>query len=775
MIIKRYNFPYIFGTEGQGNHKISRVYISDYKTNYKLLKGLKKHNSLTTSDYPLIFGSSRSEKNREQLIELWRSGFKIGILRNGSRSYKVANLSETEIQEDDIKINTVLKRKTHPYTLFFLDILKKYKNLSEKEFAEKVFEKGESGAISKSAIDQVHPTLRDFSVWNYSQKNGGSKLTELGRKILEENNEKITFICYRKDLNQDKVKIRLLWCILREIESDKNIPTYPNLDGHNIPFKINLEHLKKRYHGRGLGNIPKVNNDQIENFLKEIGINHKLSNNDLIIFEKIFFSIVPALYVTCGLSELDNIDSHFNKIDSNNIKLNEEKNLNIESNYLVISNELKDIDGVKIITEEDWLSNYKFFLNSKNPKAIFIGKNWNQSILEATSGYLQSYVKSGGFLIINGHQSGRVGTNRQFFNWLPQDFEALNYISSSRKWSFDKERIEKLPIYCDEFMPNKPYNEFLGHFSASYGEGCFIFEGIEFNEKIILKIINDYKIDKKEKIVISEVTKKYYRIAQLHRDEKILKEENTYPIIGKEILMENLGFILSKSFSYCWEGNGTIKPYVDLFTIYPRITLWEVDSLKGKTKSSFGGISGESVSIDQTHAVKTPQYGIIAEKNLNNLYIILNTICEKMGNEFNLDDKNHKILLEIVDSEKQNIKNKPDKFQIDEIFTTHLNEYLKFKKVLNIDKFLEKLKDPLTSLIGVSYGFYEGIKESAREISKDNNYSLWTYRDLFEFLVRTDNFDLNKKKKALINVLEKQDGPVYNHISKIKPNEESSF
>ena len=258
MLIKRYNFPYIFGIEGQGNHKMSRVYMSDYKTNYKLLNGLKKHNSLTTTDYTLIFGSSRGEKNREQLIELWRSGFKIGILRNGATSYKVANLSETEIEEDDIKINTVLKRKTHPYTLFFLDILKKYKNLSEKEFAKKVFAKGESGKISKSAIDQVHPTLRDLSVWNYTQNNDGSELTELGREILKENNEKITFICYRKDLNQDRVKMRLLWCILREIESDKKIPTYPDLNGHSAPFKINLEHLKKRYHGRGLGKIPKI-------------------------------------------------------------------------------------------------------------------------------------------------------------------------------------------------------------------------------------------------------------------------------------------------------------------------------------------------------------------------------------------------------------------------------------------------------------------------------------------------------------------------------------
>ncbi len=767
MLIKRYNFPYIFGVEGQGNHKMSRVYMSDYKTNYKLLNGLKKHNALTTTDYPLIFGSSRAEKNREQLIELWRSGFKIGILRNGATSYKVANLSETEIEEDDIKINTVLKRKTHPYTLFFLDILKKYKNLSEKEFAEKVFAKGESGKIIKSAIDQVHPTLRDLSVWNYTQNNDGSELTELGREILKENNEKITFICYRKDLNQDSVKMRLLWCILREIESDKKIPTYPDLNGHSAPFKINLEHLKKRYHGRGLGKIPKVNNGKIEQFLKEIGISHKLSNDDLIIFEKIFFSIVPAQYVKCGLSELDNIDSHFNKIDSNKTKLNEKKNFDIESNYIVISNELKDIDGVKIITEEDWLNNYKVLFNSKSPKAIFIGKNWNQSILEATSGYLQSYVKSGGFLIINGHQSGRVGTNKQFFNWLPQDFEALNYISSSGKWSFDKERVEKLPIYCDEFMPSKPYKESIEHFSASYGEGCFIFEGNDFNEKIILKVIKDYKIDKKINIVITEATKKYFRIAQLHRDEKILKEENTYPIIGKKILMENLGFILSKTFSYCWEGDGTIRNYVDLFTIYPRITLWEVDSLKGKTKSSFGGIAGESVAIDQNHANKTPQYRNQAEKNLKNLCKILDIVREKMGNEFNLDDKNHKILLKIVDSEIQNIKKKTDKFQIYEIFKVYLDKYLISEKVFNIDKFLNQLDDPLTSLIGVSYGFYEGIKESAREISKDNNYSLWTYRDLYEFMVRTDNFDLNKKKKKLISILEKKDGPVCYHIGEI--------
>ena len=46
---------------------------------------------------------------------------------------------------------------------------------------------------------------------------------------------------------------------------------------------------------------------------------------------------------------------------------------------------------------------------------------------------------------------------------------------------------------------------------------------------------------------------------------------------------------------------------------------------------------------------------------------------------------------------------------------------------------------------------------------------------MYELLVKIDKLEKNIRREILISILSKQDGPVYNHISKIKPNEESSF
>ena len=118
---------------------------------------------------------------------------------------------------------------------------------------------------------------------------------------------------------------------------------------------------------------------------------------------------------------------------------------------------------------------------------------------------------------------------------------------------------------------------------------------------------------------------------------------------------------------------------------------------------------------------------------------------------------------------------KYENFQMKEIFEKYLDKYLINSKSFNKKEFYDfvissnKLIDnrPSVSLVGDSYGFPEGSKLSAREISKRDKYSLWTYRDIYEFLIKVDKMDKPERLKKMLHILNKRDGPVYNHICQI--------
>lgn len=74
---------------------------------------------------------------------------------------------------------------------------------------------------------------------------------------------------------------------------------------------------------------------------------------------------------------------------------------------------------------------------------------------------------------------------------------------------------------------------------------------------------------------------------------------------------------------------------------------------------------------------------------------------------------------------------------------------------------------PGSLVIGTNYGWQEGMKSSARETSIENGTSLWTYLDLYEFLVRTDDWDIEKRQQAFINILAKDGGPVCWHVAEL--------
>ena len=74
---------------------------------------------------------------------------------------------------------------------------------------------------------------------------------------------------------------------------------------------------------------------------------------------------------------------------------------------------------------------------------------------------------------------------------------------------------------------------------------------------------------------------------------------------------------------------------------------------------------------------------------------------------------------------------------------------------------------PGSLVIGTNYGWQEGMKSSARETSIDNGTSLWTYLDLYDFLVRTDEWDVDERQEAFIDILAKDGGPVCWHVAQL--------
>ena len=74
---------------------------------------------------------------------------------------------------------------------------------------------------------------------------------------------------------------------------------------------------------------------------------------------------------------------------------------------------------------------------------------------------------------------------------------------------------------------------------------------------------------------------------------------------------------------------------------------------------------------------------------------------------------------------------------------------------------------PGSLVIGTNYGWQEGLKSSARETAMDNGTSLWTFLDLYEFLVRTDDWNIEDRQQAFIDILAKDGGPVCWEIAKL--------
>jgi hypothetical protein len=259
---------------------------------------------------------------------------------------------------------------------------------------------------------------------------------------------------------------------------------------------------------------------------------------------------------------------------------------------------------------------------------------------------------------------------------------------------------------------------------------------------------------------------KWRRIANLYRDPKINREPDTYPILGAQVLRDHLQFKLSKTFAHHYEAGVPEQNWCDLVILAPVPILFEVDTLGGGKRSKYGSISGESGAITDYHV--TRQVGWFHQAQ-NWIETYRQMIKDSKGSvpELQLAWINHHIP-EYTKTDRQEAFMK-------ELHRHHHMSVLALHSLPtavelehSVYAALRRIGGrPGSLVIGTNYGWQEGMKSSARETSIENGTSLWTYLDLYEFLVRTDDWDTEERQQAFIDILAEGGGPVCWHVGQL--------
>ena len=186
------------------------------------------------------------------------------------------------------------------------------------------------------------------------------------------------------------------------------------------------------------------------------------------------------------------------------------------------------------------------------------------------NGILLAFVRFGGNLLIFHAPMGRIGSNRNLFNWLPYDLERISFIHTdlgNLKGYFTLPFGEKF-----SFTSKQNYKEITAGskrysiISVRYNKGLIIFIGFkeskEFFDKYIFPLKTKVEINPKSKEWI------YRYIPSINRLRGINTEFDLYPRL-QNIMITNFGFRFDK------EIKG--KPgQTDLFIDYPFFCCCEV-------------------------------------------------------------------------------------------------------------------------------------------------------------------------------------------------------
>ena len=759
--------PHYFDSdEHNRQHHFPRAYLRNADYNHEVCTTLYDKSPVIIQDFPLLFGTSRSEMFREQAIELWRTGMPIAPVRTGAKSYAWHHLTASPTPSKEALQKMIIERRmVHPYTLLFIEAIRDNGGASQRDLSELLFH-----TFKKGSLDQVHPTYGDLDVKETKKGKGwglieNEQLTNLGNQVLDAYQGGLAFVCGRTDFGNKRELVRLLWSILREIESasGNQWSSYP-FPLPPAPHTLSVEAVLNRFEDPGKGTIPMATPHQIELMLDNLAVGYQMDGDVLILQENIYFSITPATYVGAGLYEMDGIADRL--LDTAEEAVAPKEAASLDGNIWVVGNNFNPANYPPEaigLGWEDWLKHCRD-IDHIIPKAIIFAPEWSPSWMEFSSGELHAYAAAGGNVIVHRHKSTRTGTSKMFFTGLPQDLDRFSHLPGTG-WRFDTNLGPRIgnpaPIYTQNFNPANPRNNSMGHFSMGYGDGAFHF----FHHDPAPSSYVRLTLNKPASFTDSPHWK-WRRIANLYRDPEINREPDTYPILGGQVLQDHLQFKLSKTFAHHYQASVADQNWCDLVILAPVPILFEVDTLGGGRRSQYGSISGESGAITDFHV--TRQVGWFDQaKNWTKTY--LKIIEDSKGSIPELQ------LAWVRNNIPQYAKTDRQEAFMRELHEHHHMSVLALHSSPTAAELEQSVHEamrriggrPGSLVIGTNYGWQEGMKSSARETSIDNGTSLWTYLDLYEFLVRTDDWDVGSRQQAFIDILAQDGGPVCWHVAQL--------
>jgi hypothetical protein len=521
------------------NMHIPRIYINDIHKVRTSLEVLQKKGSLTNKEMTEETERVRSEDIREILYLLWRLDCGINVSKKGREIVFIENDKlDGILEKNDKELKMFILEKLKFYNPFIaiLDKLIEYRNVSKKFTETDITKDFHNGSLEGGRIDNTHPLLRwgkdeDWQLINDKQ------ITDIGINYVKEAIKLgIYYIHHTVDLKASE-KLNIVAHILSDASLEEQIKelTYEDIIG----LIKNIEDIDFDY-------------DDLSDVLKELvslGLPLSLNKEKVIIKNKIYHDITPQYYIKFKINQIDGIDELEVQSEEKIDKIDENKLLKEFSmcKYLIVHDE--DVDLSKYPENSKKIS-YKEFININEylPKMnilnIILPSGWKPLKVTKINGILLSFVKFGGNLTIFHAPMGRVGSNRNLFNWLPYDLARISFVHSSSTdnikgyftFPFDEKFIFiKKTIFEETIKDNKKYLILF----TKYYKGNIIFMGFKENKFIFKKYIepseNKFNINTKSK------SWTYRFIPSINRMKGINKEFDLYPIL-RNIMKKNLGF-----------------------------------------------------------------------------------------------------------------------------------------------------------------------------------------------------------------------------------------
>ena len=524
----------------EGIH-MPRIYIHDAKKVKYSLELLQKKGSLTNQEMTKETERVRSEDIREIYYLLWRLGLGVEVSKKGRNIIFVANEeleSISELSKEQIKKLILEKLKEYNPFIATLDRLLDYKK-KNKSFTEKDITKDfHNGRDDGGRVDNTHPLLR----WSKDEEWGLVKdnfLTKKGEEYIS--NAKLLNIFYVHhtiDLEANNLLNIVCYILSKSFLEKKTEINYDELlDTINIVDNLHLnqrtlKEIISKLINKGLpisqkGDIIKINN-------------------------RIYHEITPKYYVKFGLNHFDGISEFSQEDEKNKFDFKKLVRKIKDFSILFIADEAINKD---LVPKEAYTVSYEEFLeiNEFIPETkintIILSPGWKPLKVSEVNGILLSFVGFGGNLIVFHAPKGRIGSNRNLFNWLPEDLSRISFVHNSSnlgKGYFTFPLGERLYLTEKSYKTEieKRSNRYILA-SFKYKQGLIITSGYHldknfFNLDYILEVL-------KNKIVINKNSKKwiYRKIPSMNRWKNVNTEYNLYPILRK-ILKENLNLEFDK-------------------------------------------------------------------------------------------------------------------------------------------------------------------------------------------------------------------------------------